>query len=106
MKGVGGGLFEAEALVPTAGGLVLGVDEHQTDAELLGCLVRAQHRVLEKRPAEALPLVGEVNGQPGKQDGRKRPSFWLALARPSACILWRDLGGGERVVPDDPLAIG
>lgn len=105
MKGIGWRLLEPEALVPAARTLVLGVDEHDANPELVGRVIGTQHRILKQRPPEPLPLVRGVNRQSSQENGGNRPPARLTFEHSPARLLGTQLRRSEGVVADDALAV-
>lgn len=61
---------------------------------------------MEQRATKPLPLVAQVDCQSGKEHRRHRPLFRLSPQCSRVRLLRPQLGSGERVVADDPLAVG
>lgn len=66
----GAGLETSEPEVAVPGIGILGVDEERPNPDVFGDAVDAPKRVDDKRSAEPLALLAQVDAQPGEDDDR------------------------------------
>lgn len=98
MQRVGRRWLEVEMLVEPPCALVLGVDEKDVDAERIGGLEDAEHRIAQEQGPETAALIAPRDREPRQERHWNRVTrHALARAGWRVCVL--DRRDGERVVP-------